>query len=71
MILVTMVAGCLHMSAAWQQKKAKGNHGGAEQMVKRLGGIYVPLGLLLILLIMDIGLAMWLLTPPLTRRHIV
>jgi len=35
------------------------------------GGIYLLIGLLLLFLILDVGLATWLLTPPLTRRYVV
>ncbi len=35
------------------------------------GGIYLLIGLLLLFLIIDVGLATWLLTPPLTRRYVV
>lgn len=35
------------------------------------GRIYLPIGLLLIFLIVDTGVATWLLTPPRTRRYVV
>ena len=40
-------------------------------MMNKGVGIYLLIGLLLIFLVVDTGLATWLLTPPLTRSYIV
>lgn len=40
-------------------------------MSRRIGGTYVLIALLLVFLIVDVGLANWLLTPPLLRKHLV
>ena len=39
--------------------------------MERRGGAYLLIGLLLIFVIVDIGVATWLLTPPHTRRYVV
>ncbi len=40
-------------------------------MSRKIGGTYVLIALLLIFLIVDAGLAHWLLTPPVVREHMV
>ena len=40
-------------------------------MMNRAGGVHLLIGLLLVFLIVDAGLATWLLTPPLTRSYVV
>jgi LysM repeat protein len=39
--------------------------------MERRGGTYLLIGLLLVFVIVDIGVATWLLTPPHTRRYVV
>jgi LysM repeat protein len=40
-------------------------------MSRRIGSTYALIALLLIFMIVDVGLANWLLTPPVLRKHVV
>ena len=39
--------------------------------MRKGGGIYIIIGVLLVFLVVDVGVATWLLTPPLKRQYVV